>query len=335
LALAAMSSAHAEDIDIYSLPSTDGFRSNVLLIFDNSANWGASITTPLCSAAGANVKVSSPNKEEGTKFGAQKCALYRLISSLSVTDLSQFNFGVMLFNESPDSSGYPRQAFIHVTTAADKQTLLDLISGLKINGDKSNNASTAESFYESLSVVCRRCGSQGKQDCDKHDPNAFADASKTRYRSPDIGCSKNHIIYIANGKPADNDNDALALLRRLNPAAVRTRIPVSESVDSSDEANWADEFAAFFNSGVDLSTATEGSQNISVHTIAVTGASSDGNYPNFVRWIAKQGGGLYQQASNSDQIVLGMVKILNQIRAANAVFSAAACRCLRTHKVPI
>lgn len=324
LLTAAAFSARAEDIDIYSLPSTDGFRSNVLLMFDNSANWGASISTPLCSAAAANVKVSSPNKEEGTKFGAQKCALYRLIASLSVSDLSQFNFGVMLFNESPDSSGYPRQAFIHVTTAADKQTLLDLISGLKINSDKSNNASTAESFYEAYQWFAGGSVHKGNKTATKHDPNAFADASKTRYRSPDVGCSKNHIIYIANGAPADNDNDALTLLRRLNPAAVRTRIPVAENVSSTDEANWADEFAAFFNNGVDLSTATEGSQNISVHTIAVTGASSDGNYPNFVRWIAKQGGGLYQQASNSDQIVQGMVKILNQIRAANSVFSAAS-----------
>ena len=31
--------AHAEDIDIYSLPSNEGFRPNVLIILDNSANW--------------------------------------------------------------------------------------------------------------------------------------------------------------------------------------------------------------------------------------------------------------------------------------------------------
>ena len=32
----------------------------------------------------------------------------------------------------------------------------------------------------------------------------------------------------------------------------------------------------------------EGVQNITTHAIAVTGASSDGNYPNFIRWIAKR-----------------------------------------------
>jgi type IV pilus assembly protein PilY1 len=317
-------SARADDIDIYSMPNTEGFRPNVLIILDNSANWSASIPTPACDAAGAMVRASSPNKEEGTKMGAQKCALYKLIASLSVADLGQFNFALMLFNESPDSSGYPRKAFVNVQSAADKLALLDLISGLGINRDKSNNASTAESFYEAYQWFAGAAVHRGNKTATKHDAAAFADASKTRYASPGIGCARNHIIYLANGAPADNNNNALALLQRLYPNATRFRIPTSEGVGNSDEANWTDEFAAFFNLGSDLDPSIEGSQNINVHTIAVTGASSDGNYPNFVNWIAKQGGGLYQQASNSDQIILAMTKILNQIRAANSVFSSAS-----------
>ena len=96
--------AHAEDIDIYSLPNTEGFRPNVLIMLDNTANWSASISTPICSATLAPgvplVKNSNPNKEEGTKMGAQKCALYRLIASMSWQELSQFNFALMMFNES-------------------------------------------------------------------------------------------------------------------------------------------------------------------------------------------------------------------------------------------
>jgi type IV pilus assembly protein PilY1 len=173
-------------------------------------------------------------------------------------------------------------------------------------------------------VVPRRSRAFGDKTATKHDPAAFSDSSKTRYVSPGLGCAKNHIIYLANGRPADNDNNALALLRRINPSAARARIPVSESGNNSDEANWADEFAAFFNRGSDLDTTLEGAQNISVHTLAVTGASSDGNYPNFIRWIAKEGGGLYQAARNSDEIVVGLTKILNQVRAANSVFSSAS-----------
>ena len=134
-------------------------------------------------------------------MGAQKCALYRLINSLSVTDLSQFNFALMLFNESPDSSGYPRKSFFHVTTAADKQALLNIISGLSIGGDKTNNASTAESFYEAYQWFAGSTVHLGNKTATKHDAAAFTDASKTRYVSPGVSCAKNHIIYLANGKP--------------------------------------------------------------------------------------------------------------------------------------
>ena len=323
LVLGAGSAAHAEDIDIYSLPNTEGFRPNVLILLDNSANWSASISTPICSATGAAVRASSPNKEEGTKMGAQKCALYRLIASMSWQELGQFNFALMMFNESPDAGGYPRQAFFHVTDEAGKQAMLDVISRLGINADKTNAASTAESFYEAYQWFTGSAVHLGNKTATKHDPAAFSD-SKTRYVSPGVGCAKNHLIYLANGAPGDNDNNALALLRRLNPSAARTRIPVAENVGNSDEANWTDEFAAFFNRGADLDTTLEGAQNISVHTLAVTGASSDGNYPNFLRWIAKEGGGLYQSASNSDEIVVGLTKIFNQVRAANSVFASAS-----------
>ena len=110
----------------------------------------------------------------------------------------------------------------------DKQALLDTINGLRINADKSNNASTAESFYEAYQWFTRLDVHLGNKTATKHDPAAFTDASKTRYVSPGVGCAKNHIIYLANGRPQDNDNNALALLRRLYPSAVRKSIPVAE-----------------------------------------------------------------------------------------------------------
>jgi type IV pilus assembly protein PilY1 len=314
------SHARADDIDIYSLPNTAGFRPNVLIILDNSANWSSSITGPKCDVAAANVA----SKDDDTKFGKQKCALYKLINSLSVADLGQFNFAIMLFNESPDSSGYPRQAFINVQTQADKQRLLNLIAGLHITADKSNNASSSLSFYEAYQWFTGGAVYLGNKTAGKHDAAAFANASKTIYRSPGLGCARNHIIYLANGSPADNDNVARDVFRRIYPGATQMAIPVAENVKSTDQKNWIDEMAAFFNAGADLDGTVEGQQNITTHTIAVTGASSDGNYPNFIRWIAKQGGGLYQQAQNSDQIIIAFTKILNQIRASNSVFSSAS-----------
>ncbi len=137
--------ARAEDIDIYSLPNVEGLRPNVLIILDSSANWSASLKNlPKCDAPGAKVD----SKHEDTKFGKEKCALYKVIYSMSVADLSQFNFALMLFNESPEDSGYPRKAFIRVSSDADKTTLLNLIAGLDRDNDKTNNASSATSFYE-------------------------------------------------------------------------------------------------------------------------------------------------------------------------------------------
>jgi type IV pilus assembly protein PilY1 len=321
--------AHADDIDIYSLPNTEGFRPNVLIILDNSANWSAAISVPKCDTPGAKVvdKVGGgkdDNAEEGKKMGAEKCALYKLIDTLSVADLGQFNFALMLFNESPDESGYPRKAFIQVKTDADKAALLKIISEFGINRDKTNNAQTAASFYEAYQWFTGGTVYQGDKTATKHDANAFTDSSKTKYVSPGLGCARNHIIYIANGSPQDNNTNAEALLKRLNPSAKRIGVPVAERVTNSDEANWADEFAAFFNGVADLDGSIEGAQNITTHTIAVTGASSDGNYPNYIRWIARQGGGLYQEAQNSDQIVTAMNKILNQIRSSNSVFASAS-----------
>jgi type IV pilus assembly protein PilY1 len=323
--------ARADDIDIYSLPNTEGFRPNVMIILDNSANWSASIDIPKCDAAGAMVVDRSSersgrddNAEEGKKMGAEKCALYKLISSLSVADLSQFNFALMMFNESPDDSGYPRRAFVQVTTEADKQALLKIISEFGINRDKGNNASTATAFYEAYQWFSGGAVYLGNKTATKHDATAFTDSGKTRYVSPGLGCARNHIIYIANGSPQDTNTRAEELLKRLNPRATRISIPTAENVSNSDSANWADEFAAFFSGVADLDGATEGAQNITTHTIAVTGASSDGNYPNFIRWIARQGGGLYQEARSSDQIISAMTKILNQIRASNSVFASAS-----------
>ncbi len=313
--------ARADDIDIYSLRNVEGMRPNVLIILDNSANWSASLKNlPKCDVAAANVA----SKDDDTKFGKEKCALYKVISSLSVGDLSQFNFALMLFNESPDDSGYPRKAFMQVTSQADKQILLNLIAGLDIGADKTNNPSSATAFYEAYQWFRGGTVYLGNKTATKHDVHAFTSSAKTTYVSPGLGCSRNHIIYIANGSPKDNDNKALTLLQRLVPNVTQMSIPVAENVKGTDASNWIDESASFVYNGADLDNAVEGAQNITTHTIAVTGASSDGNYPNFIRWIAKQGGGLYQEAQNSDQVMLAFTKILNQIRASNSVFSSAS-----------
>ena len=135
----------------------------------------------------------------------------------------------MLFNESPDSSGYPRKAFFHVTTAADKQALLNIISGLRSMPTRATMHRRPKLFTRRTSGSPARPFIWGTRRRPSTIAAAFTDASKTRYVSPGVGCAKNHIIYLANGKPAGQRQQRLALLRRLNPSAVRKSIPVAEA----------------------------------------------------------------------------------------------------------
>ena len=52
--------AYADDIDIYSMPNTEGFRPNVLIMLDNTANWSSSIPTPPCSDTRMTLALSAP-----------------------------------------------------------------------------------------------------------------------------------------------------------------------------------------------------------------------------------------------------------------------------------
>ena len=64
----AASAASADDIDIFATVPTDNDLPNVLILWDNSANWGANIPVAACSyddGSGAP-KPDAPNKEQVT-----------------------------------------------------------------------------------------------------------------------------------------------------------------------------------------------------------------------------------------------------------------------------
>ncbi|MDH3461060.1 MAG: hypothetical protein OEM00_08795, partial [Burkholderiaceae bacterium] len=76
----------AEDIDLYAGFSASSVP-NVLLVLDNSANWGSSLSVSNCYFKDNGVvttngpKSSSPDKEQGAKMAIEKCALYNLIDA--------------------------------------------------------------------------------------------------------------------------------------------------------------------------------------------------------------------------------------------------------------
>ena len=320
--------AQAEDTDIYTAVNTSGDLANVLLVLDSSANWSANIAVPNCyyKENGVVTALGPSASEQGKKVGIEKCALYNLIDALPVkpnmaaNDDAMFNVGLMIFNESPasNSGGYPRKA-LTALTSSNKAAFKTLIRNLDILADKGNNAAFAKTMYEALLYFQGAAPYRG-QAGSKWDPAAFAGS---RYVSPSANsCGRNYVIFIANGGPGENtNNQAQALLAAAGGSTAPIAYP-SSVVSNSDQANWADEFARFMR-GVDVS-AREDTQGIVTHGIAVTGASSDGLYPNFIRSMANHGGGQYFAASNVDQLTLSLLQIFDQIQAVNSVFASAS-----------
>ena len=322
--------ARGEDIDIYSEPNTAGDLPNVLFVLDDSANWSSSIPAANCYYKNNGVttaigpQATSPGQEQGKKVAIEKCALYNLVDALPVSSSGDadhnalFNLGIMLLNESPYDGAYPRKAFTALTTN-NKAALKSLIAGLSINADKGSNADFAKALHESYLYLKGLAPYQG-QLAPKRDTAAFLG---NVYNSPALSsCARNYVILIANGSPQGSENnDALALLTGLGGNTSPIAYPTSV-VTSTDQKNWADEYARFMRS-VDVS-ARDGSQGIVTHGIAVTGAPSDGLYPNFIQGIANAGGGTYHAASDADTLLTSLLQIFSEIQAVNSVFSSAS-----------
>jgi type IV pilus assembly protein PilY1 len=316
--------AYGEDIDIYSEPNTAGDLPNVLFVLDDSANWSSTIPAANCYYKENGVTSSVGPQEQGKKVAIEKCALYNLVDALPVSTSGDadhnalFNLGLMLLNESPYNGAYPRKAFTALTTN-NKAALKTAIAGLSINADKGSNADFAKALHESYLYLKGLAPYQG-QLAPKRDTAAFLG---NVYNSPALSsCARNYVILIANGAPQGSENnDALALLTGLGGDTSPIAYPTSV-VKSTDQKNWADEYARFMRS-VDVS-ARDGSQGIVTHGIAVTGAASDGLYPNFIQGIANAGGGSYHAASDADTLLTSLLQIFSEIQAVNSVFSSAS-----------
>lgn len=333
-ALAAMAltcTARAEDIDVYAAEAGTAALPNVLLILDNSANWSSSIDVPDCHYRENGVLTSQgprsePPREQGTKMGIEKCALHNLFDAIptNADGSARVNVGLMLFNESPaeNSGGYPRIA-IQPVTAATKSAFKAAIRDLHITNDKGNNAAFAKSLYEAYLYLKNGTPYRGTRGTEWDHAATFGGLAAGPYVTPVANsCGRNYVIFIANGSPGEVTNDeARALLAAVGGNTTQIKYANSQ-VSNSDQANWADEFARFMNN-TDVST-RDGTQAITVHTVAVTGASNDGRYPEFIRLIAEPHGGFYKQASDPEALANALQDLFNTIEASSGVFASAS-----------
>jgi type IV pilus assembly protein PilY1 len=319
--------AHADDIDIFAGPTSPTELPNVLIIWDSSANWSASIPVPDCYYTDNSVittngpKATNPGKEQGAKFAIEKCAIHNVIDALPTGPggVALYNVGLMLFNESPaqNSGGYPRVQFVPMSSS-NKTAVKNLIRNITIGGDKSNNAAFSKTLYEAYLMFSKAVPYRGTAGV-KWDPTAVAGG---RYIGPPGSGCADHIIFIANGGPGEITNgEAQTLLQGAGGNATQILYP-SSYITNSDQANWADEYTRFLR-GVDVSSQA-GIQSITTHGVAVVGASSDGLYPNFIHAMANQGGGQYYAASDVVALVKALTDIFNSIQSVNSVFASAS-----------
>src|SRR5690349_1451639 len=117
-----------QDIDLFLInPAVAADRPNVLIIWDNTANWGQQVT-------------------HQTAYSIERQALSQVVSALN----DDFNVGLMLFTES--GNGTPKGAYmrfgVRQSTALNKTALAGLINGLDVNADKGSAADYAKAMYE-------------------------------------------------------------------------------------------------------------------------------------------------------------------------------------------
>ncbi|MBV1883161.1 MAG: hypothetical protein KUG82_16095 [Pseudomonadales bacterium] len=315
-----MSSAWAEDIDIFESSIATTPNSNILIIIDNTANWSASISGQ-------------------TKFAAEMTALDTIVNGLDAT----VSVGLMMLTkQGSNNGGYLRKAILPMNPA-NRNSLSNVITSLNINSDKTaGSAAYGYAMFEAYKYFGG--GSDGgaptestpnPQSATEYGPEAYlgfgagdrdVDAFKAsptnEYESPITdACAQNFIILISNGSPpTSSDNGADTLLANVGGDA--TAISLS-SIRST--ANLADEYARFLYQ-TDVSTEL-GQQNIRTYTLAVYNSPATGQDPNnilLMESVADKGHGLYFAATDAASVSTALDTIFDEIQAVNSAFSSVS-----------
>src|SRR3954453_7122740 len=309
-----------QDIDLFLVnPAVAADRPNVLIIWDNSANWGQQVSG-------------------NTAYSIEKQALSEVIATLN----DDFNVGLMLFSESGNGTGkggYLRFG-MRQSTSAHKAALTSLINGLDIGTDKGAGAYYATSLYEAYLYFGGKAAyvraQQPKRDYAGNASNsaagplpgnALANATASVYNAPlTSSCQRNFIIFISNG-PVDSgeNNNMQSILTTLGGKLNGDPIALTPN---QEQANWADEFTRFL-SQADVAPAVVGTQSIVTYTINVfdpakAGLNSIASHIALMKSMAFQGGGKYFAAADATSVSTALSQIFQEVHATNSVFASTS-----------
>lgn len=317
--------ALAEDIDFFiGNPSVgEVSASNVLLVVDNTANWG--------------------NGNNPQPFTNLMGALRNIIDALPE---DKFRVGIMFYNETGKdnnnvSGGYVRAA-LRLMTEKNKAHYVDLVNSIDSNDDKGNGAIGSLVMAEAYRYMAGEAPYAGnnkvKTDYSGNTyegavpgasavyalpGNALDAINATKYNSPVVsGCQKNYIIYLSNGPSMDNNSvrtEANSQLRGFGGDSATVPIPISPS-DLQD--NPIDEWARFMKKTSPL--------EITTFTVEIDPDTQGqgANWTAVMRSVARVSEGEYFAVNSSvgggQQIVDALKAIFSQIQSVNSVFSSVS-----------
>jgi type IV pilus assembly protein PilY1 len=351
--LVASSLTRAEDIDIYALPPGAVDLPNILFLVDNSANWGADVTSRGSCANWPDTGAPLPNYDGSKKSGAQLCALVTVVERLAARAAANggqpvARIGVMLFNSGASKIGaYPRMAFTAVTplNKNDLQRQIKTITGAGGTDTSASAPQVGLGMYEAYLWFKGEAPLYGR-DTPTFDPTAFL-SGPTRYNSPAAAsCGRNFIIFISNGDPGTQTQvvDAeLSLLRQVSTNT--TAIPPPAGVNNPTRnlfQSWGDEYAREL-LNKDFSN-RDGTQSITTFAVGVIGANSDprnstsppfDGFFSYLDNVARFGGSpRYQNGAGNPSyfypalgpgaIADAIDRIFDRVLSANTVFTSAA-----------
>lgn len=329
--------ALAEDIDIYSGAGQNAALPNVLFVFDNAANFSASVSGFTCNYD-ASVGGGTPSLN-GTSAGIQQCAI---VNALAALPAGTINVGLMFYNQSQftncgNGEGGCLVWPLQEMTQTAKTNIINYIKSWTTSGSgnsnvKGNTARTGAVMQEAWAYYAGKTG-----------------LSTVNYAGvqPTPGCQKNYIIFIGNsvqqaGGPGDGGSaDVVGSLTTAANGDTTATAPITVTYPENALCNttnpfytmgnhtassgfYADEWSRFMKNS-DLYGTIEDDQNITTYTIGVLDpAVCQPEFPALLTSMASVGGGEYFASTNFEELKDAIATILNKIQAVNSAFASAS-----------
>jgi Tfp pilus tip-associated adhesin PilY1 len=335
-----------DDTDIFlANPAFTASRPNVLIVVDNSANWGQNTGEP------------SP---WDTKYNGVKNALVAIGQDSTIIN-SSYNIGLGIFaetggNNNNTGGGYIRYGIRQMTgdpvdATSNRGRLIQIINNFDKStgtGDGTNNTDYSLGMFEFYSYFAgiSSYAGHGKDKADAGGsvyvtgigrvPQAASPlpagaevktSGALAYTSPITdGCQKNFIIFISNGESTDPNSQltvAQAKLAGITGSASPTQIPISPNFE---QGVWGDEYAKFM-ANSDCNASFAGVQNVITYTIDVLpGTTGHGlDHTAMLKSMAINGKGKYfavTDTSSTAQLQGFLKTILQEVQAVNSVFAS-------------